>query len=632
MENDHSLDRKASALVSAATVSRHPGLGAAAAMRRYARRLELRSYGLNPEHFALQEGLRAALAVAVPLIIILSTGLYAWGWSIFAAFWTCLCDGAGPDRQRRWVPGGFAVLGAIIAFLGAWIASFGSSAALTAGPFMVFLIALLPVRLPNTSMMATLLAVVAVVAIGFPHNLAGAAMLALTFFVGAVWAWLLINVIWRIDAWLPVQQASKAVLARLSDMAAELVAIDDGEHRDSEWHSEHGEHRRSVRTAMERLRLLLIRFQGEKGLKLETYGRVHEAAEIVFSALIALDHAFIIRHGPVEERIATAKTLLNVLVAWQTSIELDSSIGRKMLEKQLERLEKVKAGLADGPLIGCLAAVGRALSPAREEPLFVLGDDVSAAQQGAGGWMRWKAGIKQALRLSIGVVAVYYVATIFSLGYPYWATMAVVVVMQGAARSTWTRGVERILGSLLGGIWALWLLHEVVNADARTAIAVCLSVLTIALRGVNYSLFVVFLTALFIIITELLEPGAGIASARMFDNTLGSLAALVSVLALWPDLGPSVGFLIERGLAANQAYLETVQSGADRKKAYAARRAAGLASVEAEVAMHDLGGLLRRRYRLSDKDAATLKQLRFVAGEAAMAWHGRLSGGFQPKS
>jgi hypothetical protein len=51
-------------------------------LRRLARVLEVRAIGLVPEHFNPQEGLRAAVAVGVPLLLVLASGRYAWGWSI----------------------------------------------------------------------------------------------------------------------------------------------------------------------------------------------------------------------------------------------------------------------------------------------------------------------------------------------------------------------------------------------------------------------------------------------------------------------------------------------------------------------------------------------------------------------
>ena len=61
----------------------------------------------------------------------------------------------------------------------------------------------------------------------------------------------------------------------------------------------------------------------------------------------------------------------------------------------------------------------------------------------------------------------------------------------------------------------------------------------------------------------------------------------------------------------------------------AARRAAGLASTEAEVALHDLGTTVRR-FHVSSEDRASIAALRRLAGDAAIAWHRRLAAAKAP--
>lgn len=593
-------------------------------MRRVARWLELRSFGLTPEHFSWAEAKRAAVAVAAPLALTLATGQHFVGWAIFAAFWTCLCDSPGPNRHRRYLLLLFVLFGTGIAFFGSWAASFGQAVAMITGPSLVLICVLLPWRLAHSSMLATLLAVVGVVAVGYPKAWEPAALQALAFFGGSLWAYILINWLMPVDEWLPVRQAARAVLMRLTDMTSDLVINANRPHRDNAWHSEHATHRRSVRMSIERLRTLLVRYQDEPTERLRPFLTLRDSGEMIFSALIALDHSFILRKGRAEDRIETAITILHMLIAcrgalakWSTSDE--------SFEKAREPLRKAIETMQDDTLRGCLMAVEQAVVrntlPLQEQARFVPVFRPAAQPQTPS----LKTALRHALRQSLGVLAVYYVAMLFHFGYPYWATMAVVVVLQGAARVTWTRGMERIFGSLLGGLITVGFLHIVDTPWLLSLLVVPLAGLTIALRGVNYTIFVVILTMLFIMVTELLQPGAGVASARMLDNSIGSLTALAVVLVLWPDLGAPLSTLISEGLKANRAYLDAVEHAANEDTINETRRAAGLASVNAEVALHDLGGLLRRYHRVAEKEAAALKELRFLAGEAAVAWHRRLA-------
>ncbi|MBB3810013.1 FUSC family protein [Pseudochelatococcus contaminans] len=592
------------------------GRQAAAVVRSLARSLELRSVGLAPEYFNRTEGYRAALAVAVPLALAVATGHPELSWAVFAAFWTCLCDSPAPDRLRRKLLGGFVVFGTAMAFLGSWAASFGAVEGMTTGPLLVFVAILASSAVAYGAMTGTLLAVVGVVAIGFPLPLERAALQAAAFFCGALWTYLLINFIWRMDEATPLHQTADSVVNRLADMASDLVSLA----KNPDAGHDNAEHRRTVRLALERLRGLLARYAGEPAAVTGRYLRLLDAAETIFSALIALDHAFIHRQGPAHERLIVARSLRTALLGVRLVLD-DSKSRDATLRWGMERLRGTRSRLTDDMMIGCLIALEEAMLVLleRKPPLEQLAPLPPVSLRVV--WQRLKGGLRQALRQSAGVVAVYYAAHVFNLGYPYWATMAVIVVLQGSARITWIRCLERIFGSLLGGAVALGLLQFVSSEIALSVISVVLAATAIALRTVNYTIFVIFLTMLFILVTEMLQPGVGIASARMLDNLVGSLAALSSVLVLWPEFGPALQRRIEAGLEANRAYADRVRAEASAPEVHKSRRAAGLASSEAEIAHHDLTRLLHRRHRLSLKDAAALQDLRNLAGEGAAGWH-----------
>ncbi|WP_206241829.1 FUSC family protein [Novosphingobium terrae] len=586
-------------------------------LRRIARKLEVRAIGLVPEYFNPAEGLRAAVAVGVPLVLVLASGLYALGWSIFAAFWTCLCVGPGSGRSQRRLLGTFVVLGAVIAFAGSWLAFWGPTAALVAGPVLVFLSILLPARVANANLLATLLAVVAVVAVGFPLPIHQALIEAVSFLLGAGWAYALIHGVWRIDPHAPLDLAARAVVARLADMAADLVATGEGPHRDAQWHRAHGEHRRAVRLALERLGALLPLHADERPERLAPYLRAQEAAETVFSALIALDHAFILQTGPAHERLAVARTFHSGLEAWRRTpraFQTNSGVIDRWLKLVEHRRERLRGALVSG----CLRALGQALATLKQS-------GPPAAMPPLPRPVATRAALRQALRQATGVLLVYIAARAFHLGYPYWGSMAVVVVLQKGTRVTWMRAMERICGSLLGGVGAAALLHVAYPVPLLAALCVVLAALAIALRSVNYTSFVVFLTVLFVTVTALLHPGEGIATARIADNTLGSLVALLSVLAVWPERRPRLRATLKNTLQANRAYLDAVETLAPFAQVHAARRAAGLASIELEMALHDLGSTVQRLRDRAPEDLADLTALRLVAGQAAAAWHERLA-------
>lgn len=602
----------------------------AAHARRIARRLELRSFPLLQEQFSAQEGLRAGVAIALPLAAAMLSGQRWLAWAVFAAFWTCLCDAPGPHAQRRLLLGIFALAGTAVAFIGAWSASWTPHAALLTAPLMVLGAVTLTGAIESGALLGTLLAVVAVVAAGFPHGQAMAALQAASFCAGALWAWLLINLAWRIDDQAALRQAARAALLRMLDMSQALLASPAGQHRDQHWHREHGEHRRATRLALERLRAMLQRHAGTAMADADAWERLLHSCEMIFHTLIALEHAAIQQLTTPHDQRRAARLALAVLLRAHARLDATRSMapGRALQE----RFTASQHAPASDPLItGCLRALWQA-----DSLLWADQSSLEAAETTPPPprtallplLPRLHKSLQQGGRQAAGVAAVFYAAQAFHLGYPYWATMAVVVVLQGAARQTWARCVERILGSLTGGLLALTLL-QIIPADGLLLplVAVLLAGLAIALRLVNYTVFVVFLTMLFICVTDMLQPGAGIASARALDNLIGSGAALLAALALWPDLGATPRQRIAAGLEANRAYLEAVLAHQPAPVLRHLQRQAGLASIDAETALHELGGLRRQRDALTPEEVASLRSLRELAGQASVQWHRQHAGG-----
>ena len=98
-------------------------------------------------------------------------------------------------------------------------------------------------------------------------------------------------------------------------------------------------------------------------------------------------------------------------------------------------------------------------------------------------------------------------------------------------------------------------------------------------------------------------------------------AVLWAALALWPDLGATPRQRIAAGLEANRAYLDAVLARQPAPVLRQLQRQAGLASIDAETALHELGGLRRQRDGLTSEEVASLRSLRELAGQASVQWH-----------
>ncbi|CAO4168912.1 FUSC family protein [Methylorubrum aminovorans] len=585
-------------------------------LRRFARWLELRAVGLIPEYFDPAEGARAAFIIAVPLVLIAATGERGFGWIIFAAFWTCLADTGGPERTRRALLAGFVLLGTLTTFVASWLAGLSPEAALAAGPVLVVMTALLPIRWNASSLVATLLGVVAVVAVGYPRPAVEAAVLAGAFLCGSAWAFVIGILVWRTDRWLPTRQAVTAVYARLHDMASDLV-----HRRADKPHIGQTQHRRAVRGALERAHLRLARTQGDDAVGAVRLRKALLAADEVFHALLALEHLHPRLDRETKAMLEAIPPLLRASGGTLTSRGSEAAEAAEVA-RQAEALRQRVAGRR-----GAAAAAMRAMAAALAVPNDRSPEAALAREQASADASRRI--LQAAIRSGTGVGIVTLVAHWFALGYPYWAAMAVVVVLSPVRRISWSRAIERMVGSVVGGILAQMLLTLVSSSPLLVGIIVAATAATIAVRSVNYTLFVVFLTLLFVLTMGVLNPGHGIASARMLDNILGSFAAITATVLVWPERPASTAALAGAALTANRAYLDAVLSG-DPALIATTRRAAGIASTEAEIAFYAPDRILGAAP--TEADIADLMAARRLAGEAAALWYDRRAASDSPET
>jgi uncharacterized membrane protein YccC len=197
--------------------------------------------------------------------------------------------------------------------------------------------------------------------------------------------------------------------------------------------------------------------------------------------------------------------------------------------------------------------------------------------------------------------------------------------------------IERILGSVAGGLAAAALASVLVQPWEQVAILFPLAAATLALRSVNYTLFVVFLTPLFVMATAVFSPGGGeaAAAARAADNVLGSILALLGCLLLWPK--SPVRALHEKlaeAVEANRSYaLAVIGPDFDREAVDAVRRRAGSCSTAAEQALHRIMPVASgRRCALAEARAllGTLRQLAGIATAIQIAGDPRAASDLAP--
>lgn len=602
-----------------------------------------RLIALDPRAISIAEGLRAALSVAV---IVAANAFVQWPplmEAALAALLTCLCDAGGPIRRRLPALLIFGVVGALLT------AGFGLARGLPLPMVVplaslgVFCLAFVRSYGQSAMQVGNLLTVVLVLALTRTVlDLGEAAALAGTFWLGSLWALLLTMVIWRLNPYLPARQSVANVYRALAILADDMRHLLRHESpHETMWDRHAREHRRLVRQAIEQARasvLAAVQVRGPiTGRAAQSLIRL-EAADQMFGALIALSDLLSTR--PDAETQAAAGRLLRLLrpllVLLARSIVTDAPA-------QMPWIERVTATINhfSGPPESNLHRIGEVIAEQLRVALtLALPDGASAATMGGdsgGGRESLLAPIRANLRPDSEVLRHAARAAVVSLPafaitlhwpgtYEHWLTIMLVLTMQPYFALTFTRAVERIGGTVLGGAVAALLAVVCTTPLSIAAALFPLAVIALSVRAVSFGLFMACLTPLVVLLSEIGRPGESelhIAAMRALYALIGGTLAVVGSYLLWPLWEPErLRREIFAAIEAHGRYacteIEWWLGEAPQEAVEQARRDAGRASNNVEASLQrallePVGGNAERLEAALTIDAA----MRRMAGRLA---------------
>jgi uncharacterized membrane protein YccC len=598
------------------------GLLRRASAHRWVRRLEAYSSAIAFEQVAIEEGLRAATGIAT--MVAAAVWLHRPGLApaAFGAFWACLADPGGTYRSRFAFMGLFAGAGTITAFIASATAGIGPFAAAAALVPLVFLPSLSAMYGAEASRVGTLVCVVAAVAVAIPNPPAAALQLAGVFLLGCVWAMVLCIGIWRIQHFAPARRAIAKVFGQLGAMTSGLLKHDDpGPAARFDWDAFNAEHRRCIRATIEWARGVVAVLETSN----PRYRIEIEVADRIFAALIAIAHALAERGPPFEartERDLLHRLLLLLAEAQSQAARRIPQPARLFSEAAVLQNESTAIATVIGRGIGAATTALTGLANAwRSAPRLPGAPELVESRTARLLKPIPATALTHAVRVAIAVVIAYALGSWLNLTFSYWATMAAVVVVQPEAASIWQRSIERMVGSIAGGVLAALLIFALPSKIALLALIFPMAAATIAFRLVNYTIFVLFVTTLFVLVTELLQPVSGIVSVRVLNNVIGSLVGLGASRLLWRVSGAKrPAEVLAEAVQAHFAYTAGVLGATGTAaEVESLRRAAGLASNAAEAMQHRMAleGQSGRAH-LAEM-AELLHALRRLAGSAIAA-------------
>jgi uncharacterized membrane protein YccC len=577
---------------------------------------------------SVAEGLRAALSIA---LIVAADRWLQWPpllEAALAALLTCLGDSGGPIRRRLPALLAFTVIGTLFTAGFGVLRGMGLEVAVPVAVLAVFACSFARIWGQASLQVGNLLVVVAFLALDEAHGVADAMLLGGLYAAGCLWAVLLTMVIWRIHPFRPARRAVSDAYRSTARLVADLHGLVDSNADPAAWEAHARGHRRAVRETIERARAAVqdtLRVRGQASTRaFQALLRI-EAIDQTFGALIALSDLLEVNHDPAVRAAALRflRLLRPALIVVADAIRADDpGRGGAAAVGRLARIGPALDKMADAGKVAPLAVVTDAIlerlrialtltAPAGWQP----GALPDTAPPGSA-WQRFTTPVRANLNwqsaafrhaLRAAVIAGPALALTLSLTgrYQHWLTITLILTMQPFYALTWQRAVERIGGTLLGGLVAAVLALVCTTPLTIAAALFPLAVLAFTARAVNYGVFIALLTPMVVLLTEFSQPGMSqfvIAGLRALYTVVGGLLAVFGCMVLWPSWEPDrlkseLTVAISAHADFAEAELDLLLGQGPDAAVDQARRAAGVASNNLEASISRALNEPRRRQR-----------------------------------
>lgn len=191
-------------------------------------------------------------------------------------------------------------------------------------------------------------------------------------------------------------------------------------------------------------------------------------------------------------------------------------------------------------------------------------------------WKKFKSNLslsssvfRHALRLSIVLAGTYFVLHLFdfSTNGIYWTLLTIMVILKPGFGLTKERNVQRMIGTVIGGIIGAVIVYTIPDASIRFVLLIFFFLTAYSLFRVNYIVAVLFMTPYVLIMLSFTGVNTiELASERIFDTFLGGMIAFLSSYVIFPNW-ESTQFMgnVRNLLIANYNYIGQAVSILDRQ-------------------------------------------------------------------
>ena len=216
---------------------------------------------------------------------------------------------------------------------------------------------------------------------------------------------------------------------------------------------------------------------------------------------------------------------------------------------------------------------------------------------------------RHSLRLTVTLVAGYFVGKIFDFQNPYWILLTTLVIMRPGYALTRDRFKQRLYGTLIGGAIAVSIVLLFQNKIVYGFLAVISLILAFSMLQKNYKTAAAFITLNVVFVYSLLRPDALLViEYRVMDTIAGAGLAFLANKILWPTWEyATIDNFIDRSLEANAAFIREIEEFYHKKEDIRTRYR--LKRKEAFLAIGDLNAAFQR---MAQEPGTEKKQLEEV--------------------
>ena len=578
-------------------------------------------------------GLRAATAVTAP--IVLGGVLHApnLAWAALGGFEAILADPGGPYHHRIRSIAVLSLGGAAGCFIGTF-AGGHMDYALAVTLVWCFVWSYLLVLGSPFASAGILVQVIYFCGLGAPSpHLSVAAVHASLVLVGGLWAMLLSLLLWPVD---PYRPARFSVSECYRELASFLTSIQElnlrPRSRPALWHRLARHHQGRIRRALESARETVATVRTERtseSIRINNLVVLLESADLLLAHTVAL----------AEQMESTTDQIANPCVARAKSSLLLISQAEgwiaDVLQRREQKLEESSRNLQmrlnriPTDMMQCLApedtegrfllhqvseitqnldisldsavAVRTAREKRSKQPASLPSPMAPAlrwTEKLHANWNPESLMLRHAIRVTAVCGIDVWILYHFHINHGYWLPLTSLIVLQPHLAGTFRRSLERMGGTIAGGVLAAVLAVFLHSQITMAAALFPLALLTLAVYPVNYTLFCFFLTPTFVLVSLPYFGDWQLAAVRIGNTVLGALLALGAMSWLWPAWERDrFGIQLQRSLEANRRYLDALAAAwkssgpmtpASRRSLAQARRAIGLAHNDSEDSLDRL--------------------------------------------